>query len=111
MEIQPLGDFHSVTELSGGAASSTYPSIGGFGGGGGVGYSGGGGGGYSGGAGGSDNGDYPGGGGGGSYNSGTDQNNSIRTNSGHGTVIINLLGSVATSPVISQGIRSTHESP
>ena len=29
VEIQPLGDFHSVTELSGGAASSTYPSIGG----------------------------------------------------------------------------------
>ena len=88
---------------SGGAANSPYPSIGGFGGGGGVGYSGGGGGGYSGGAGGSDNGDYPGGGGGGSYNAGSDQNNSITTNSGHGKVIINLLGSVATSPVISQG--------
>ena len=87
----------------GGAASSTYPSIGGFGSGGGVGYSGGGGGGYSGGAGGPHNTQYPGGGGGGSYNSGSDQNNSIRTSSGHGKVIINLLVSIASSPVITQG--------
>ena len=88
----------------GGAASSTYPSIGGFGGGGGVGYSGGGGGGYSGGAGGPHNTQYPGGGGGGSYNAGSDQNNSITTNSGHGKVIIRLLGQVAYSPVVSQGV-------
>ena len=39
-----------------------------------------------------------------SFNSGTDQNNSIRTNSGHGSVIINLLGAIASSPVISQGV-------
>jgi VCBS repeat-containing protein len=88
----------------GGAASSTYPSIGGFGGGGGVGYSGGGGGGYSGGAGGPENSQYPGGGGGGSYNAGSDQNNSITTNSGHGKVIIRSLGPVAYPPVITQGV-------
>jgi VCBS repeat-containing protein len=88
----------------GGAASSTYPSIGGFGGGGGVGYSGGGGGGYSGGAGGPENSQYPGGGGGGSYNAGSDQNNSITTSSGHGKVIIRLLGPIAYPPVISQGV-------
>jgi hypothetical protein len=69
-----------------------------------VGYSGGGGGGYSGGAGGPDYSQYPGGGGGGSYNAGSDQNNSITTNSGHGKVIIRLLGPVAYPPVITQGV-------
>ena len=76
---------------TGGQKKSTYPAVGGFGGGGGVAYSGGGGGGYSGGAGGPSGEPYAAGGGGGSYNSGSDQTNTAGTNDGHGRVVITAL--------------------
>ena len=87
----------------GGGGASTYNSnSSGY-------YGGGGGGGFSGGGGNylnmADNNRFAYGGGGGSYNSGTDQNNTVGANSGHGKVVITLLSETSsnTSPVIAQG--------
>ena len=89
-----------------GGAALSYNSIGDGGFGGGASASGqgcsnggaGGGGGYSGGAGPSGDATCGSGGGGGSYNSGTNQNNAVGVNAGHGYVIIDYLSSTAPAP-------------
>jgi hypothetical protein len=91
--------------------SATYPTAsGGFGGGGtatNTGWrAGGGGGGYSGGGGGNINSVSTAcaGGGGGSYNAGTNQNNTIGTNTGHGSISIIRYGTATTSSLVSAQI-------
>ena len=96
----------TITNGALGGYNNLNSGIGGFGGGGGgwhYGGHGGGGGGFSGGGTGGNG--YYGGGGGGSYNSGIDQDNISGLNTGHGKIIITLLGSFTTNetPSISQG--------
>ena len=96
----------TITNGALGGYNNLNSGIGGFGGGGGgwhYGGHGGGGGGFSGGGTGGNG--YYGGGGGGSYNSGTDQDNISGLNTGHGKIIITLLGSFTpnATPSISQG--------
>ncbi|CAB4331457.1 unannotated protein [freshwater metagenome] len=94
----------------GGDAIGTYPTAGGFGGGGGVGYAGGGGGGYNGAPGGRGDAFYPGGGGGSTFNSGSDVTTSQLTALADGGVTIEFLGSIGTISVVAAGnVKSTNK--